>query len=992
MSGHAPEDLLRLCFPNFRAVGTGVHSRSISTSNISVEQLAARSQQQLNCYMTVSDYDRIKGARRKQFPNPRGYFLVLDFDLKHQEIYTEKAILLNELKKLFSTATAIVHSGGGFHVYYCSNEPIRHPDQDLVRTWFGKIRNWLSHSGLQLDRRAGLAITDVIRLPGSYHDKHLVHGSVEEFDATQVYTAKQLDDIVKGLCSSAKPENENDPTAGVESAEASPAVEQLRQVQDEQDIEHRVLWAQPAQSTRPTKVQGRTNMQLSIWQPMPLEDLRTGCRALDAFLVSSEQGFENGARGDRDDVLMACVTLHHTEVPDKSSRAYVGEVLARWPGGSEDYAHEQYDTIIESHGSAPWQCHKWSEHYSGECSNCPHNKTPGFSPYRAAKEKLLQRLSQQNHYIAGDVVQKIANVPDFGGLYFVGKDGALWAKNAKKDKDGVEIPDYRPVLRPACSVKFCRFSEEGFVVGVELSNLSGTTVTVPHSGINESRGRSEYFSKLGIHVIDHTLAGQFLQRCTEFATRRMQYEQFGWHGGHSGGVSFVGPGYVVTPDETKPCVLSDSCLNAIDGKPQDVSGQMDNWLNAVSIYKRSSQLPYQYFILSSFASVLYELLPNTSGAAITLVGESGAGKSTAMFAANSVWFKPDATTVTAIDTELGRYGALAVMNNMPVTLNEISHIDPEILFRMVFALTEGQGRRGMSQESKLQARQTWKTALLLTGNKGLMETVGRAAQGNRAAANRAIDIGAPDPKPEWAAQADAAMGILKSNYGVAGLGFVQQIQRLGVHTLRQTWLSYKARIDVDHPNVDRFVRVHSSLVLTTCHLLSSLGWDSFFNQNEMHLFINEHLKASYGAVARATIEGTITPSDAIQNRLNRLIPADLLDIEQWDKQLAMEDKTRVHSVISEQVWVDNDHYYLSRDYLMHYLRLHPSRELSSVIESWATQGWLVTHGLDKRRAIQKDLFVYGTDGGGGAVPVTVLVVPRLVVDPPVAKDEEKEDG
>lgn len=982
MSQYAPEALLRLCFPNLRVVGTGIHSRSISTPIDAIEKFIPLCDQDRVCYMTLSDYGAVKGAKRKSFPDPRGYFLVLDFDLKHQKIYTDAASLLAKLTEVFADATAIVFSGGGYHVYFCSNEAVRHPEQDLVKQWFMSIRKWLAHSALAIDRRAGLAITDVIRLPGSYHQSLGAHGEIKVLNTQHVYTAAQLHGVIDAYLKQPKVSQSDG-----EGMQANvPVVDnQLQQIEDERHASHRALWESLPTSQRPTQLASRTHVKLDIWQPMPLDDLRVGCKAFDAFITSSEAGFDNGQRGDRDDVLMACVTLHHTEIPDGSPRQYAAQVLSQWPGGSEEYALEQYDTIVESHGSAPWHCEKWSEHFSNECASCPHKDTQGFSPYRAAKEVLHSRLSQTNAFIEAQSVSVEAANATFGGHYFVGRDQQLWAKLMRKDKDGNDVSDYKPVCRPACLVKFCRFTEEGYVAGVDLANLKGTVVTVPHTGLNESRGRSEYFSKLGIHVVDHTLAGQFLQRCTEFASRRLQFEKFGWHGSNATGWTFVGPGYLVNDKETKPCVLSDGCLNAIDGKPQDVSGELSAWLDAVSVYKRSNQLSYQYFILSSFASVLYELLPNCSGAAVTLVGESGAGKSTAMFAANSVWFKPTATTVTAIDTELGRYGALGVMNNMPVTLNEISHIDPEVLFRLVFSLTEGQGRRGMEKDNTLAARRTWKTALLLTGNKGLMETLGAVAMGNQAAANRAIDLTAPTPDPSWAAEADAAARTMKDHYGVAGQAFIQQLFRMGFDNVRQIWVAYKTQVDDDHPQVDRFLRVHASLVMTVAHLLKSFRWDSFFDKDGVKMFIDAHMGNARLVVKRATEEGTVMPRDVVQDRMGLLIPAETVAASNWAATISPEDKARFYSIPSEQVWADEDYYYFTREYLIRYLRTVNQRDYHRIIENWNTLEVLLTHGPNESRLTTKSLMLFGYDYTGKPTDIRVLVVRRDSVD---NEDEE----
>lgn len=964
------EGLLRLAFPKLRTVSLGHGGQNMGKPATSIKDIKAFGANRNGAYMTVSDYQRIQGSKRadkRAYPDPIGYFMVLDFDLKHQTKYLTLPDLLAVLKNIFQpTCTAIVFSGGGYHIYYCADTPIRCEDHDYVVQWHKAMRDSFTQSCITLDKRAGRAMTDVIRIPGSYHPGQNATGGVEYFRPGAKTPAEIVDDLRSAQAAITQYPGTNkyltDPTDATLS----------------QADKRGPLWATPPQSKRPTASTILSAKAAMEWDPLPISDVRHHCRAFDEFLTASDRNFDQGTRGNREDVLMFYSLSQFIDTGKETKLDYAMRIIGRWPAGDAAWRRQEYDNLVPKYTAAPWSCDKWSEFYNDVCAECPY-RAAGMNPIKATREGARRAQAfEAQEYTAEDVEKYLAlsNAEPF----FVSKTGELWHKIQKAGAGGKPEDVFTLVMKPAVGVKFSRYDGEGLLRGLQICNLAGAEATIPAEGINDARRRGNAMSSLNVWVANSQKAGEFIQQMAQAAPNRLEFDQFGWESVDQGRERFVGPGYSVSPDGSEDCLLAEGALNAVSRRSIDLKGTTQAWCKAMRVYSGDVFLPYQFAILSSFASVLYSPVVNSPGPVLTLVGKRNAGKSTCLFAANSVWFPATMTTIASIDTELGIYGAFQALRNLPVTLNELSHIDEQLLHRMIFAVTEGHGRRGMSNEQTLKKRQTWCTMMLMSSNKPTMELIANEAAGNLAVAARLLDVASPPPQADMARAIDDMSKTLAMNYGVAGRTMVEGMLRDGLQTIMDKYQRYLFTYRKTYPEIDRFVLKHCALVLTTADWLAKNGMDSFFDRDTLATYLELYIQSQHAAAERATLDGLTTPYDVLVPFMGGTCPATYQEAKDFFAALPLHEASRYRNP-AEMVWEDDNYFYFSKQLAQRYLRIHePTVRVSTVLDSWVSNRWVMLHGKSRRQLSSMLMPVYtARQPGIDQFDMKLLVIPKSII-------------
>jgi len=700
--------------------------------------------------------------------------------------------------------------------------------------------------------------------------------------------------------------------------------------------------------------------------------------AFDEFLSASERRFEEGTRGNREDVLMFYSMSQFLDTGKESKFDYAMRIIGRWPVGDAQWREQEYHNLVPKYTASPWSCDKWSEFYNDVCADCPY-RSPTMNPIKAAREGGRRAQAFEAQQYSTDDVEKyleLANAEPF----FVSKTGELWHKGSKKGVGGKPEDSYTMVMKPAIGVKFSRYDGEGLLRGLQICNLTGAESTIPAEGINDARRRGHAMSSLNVWVANSNKAGEFIQQMVSGAPERLEFDQFGWESVEQGRERFVGPGYSVSPDGTQECLMAEGALNAVSRRSIDLKGTAQDWCKAVSVYADPVFLPYQFAILSSFASIFYSPVVNTPGPVLTLVGKRNAGKSTCLFAANSVWFPPTMTSIASIDTELGIYGAFQALRNLPVTLNELSHIDEQLLHRMIFAVTEGHGRRGMSNEQTLKKRQTWCTMMLMSSNRPTMELIANEAAGNLAVAARLLDVASPPPQPTRANAIDEASKKLAMNYGVAGRAMVEGVLRSGLQSMIERYQKYLSGYRKEYPDIDRFVLKHCALVLTTADWLTANHMDSFFDRDTVATYLSAYIRSQHAAAERATLDGLTTPFDILLPYFGATVPATYQEAKDFFGSLSLHDAARYRNP-SEMVWEDDKYYYFSKQLAQRYLRIHePNLRVSNILDSWVGNRWLLLHGRSRRQLQSMLMPVYtARTPGVDQFDLKLLVIPKTVV-------------
>ena len=219
-------------------------------------------------------------------------------------------------------------------------------------------------------------------------------------------------------------------------------------------------------------------------------------------------------------------------------------------------------------------------------------------------------------------------------------------------------------------------------------------------------------------------------------------------------------------------------------------GDYDTWLNHVKMLRRIGKPEVKVMLAASFASVLIDaigMLPFI----VSLWGSTEGGKSVTLMLATSVWANPQEncyigdfkSTETALETRAD------LLNHLPMILDDTSKVSKRISDNFegfVYDLTSGKGKSRATKDLGTRRENTWKNAILVTGEHPLSSYV---SQGG--AVNRIIEIEAS--KYIYENPRETAETVI-GNYGYAGPDFIRAVKDIGQERLKRIYMDYYERL------------------------------------------------------------------------------------------------------------------------------------------------------------------------------------------------------
>lgn len=217
-------------------------------------------------------------------------------------------------------------------------------------------------------------------------------------------------------------------------------------------------------------------------------------------------------------------------------------------------------------------------------------------------------------------------------------------------------------------------------------------------------------------------------------------------------------------------------------------GTLEGWLEAAR-HGRESSVITRVMLAAAFASVLVEpcdALPFV----VHAWGGTGAGKTVGLMLAASVWADPTAGAYykTFNSTGVGQEMTAGFLNSLPLCLDELQVIkDKKDFDQTIYTLCEGVGRSRGAKAGGLQRMQTWRNAIITTGEMPITN-----ADSGGGAVNRVINMDCQDEKlfadPRW------AVSVMRRNYGHAGRAFVENLTGGAMDRAKELQKEYYAKL------------------------------------------------------------------------------------------------------------------------------------------------------------------------------------------------------
>lgn len=491
------------------------------------------------------------------------------------------------------------------------------------------------------------------------------------------------------------------------------------------------------------------------------------------------------------------------------------------------------DMKIQQHtdgGFAPTKCATFEQHNPGGCSGCPF-RGKITTPLQVVRELTpVPAPVVQLATAAGPVAITLPPPPAPFKRVINPMTGTARIAMTEGEKDGseVDIVLYEYDLYPSKLIFDERESRYNVVVHRWLPKDGWKEFDIPTGKLYDRKQLSMTLGDIGVlpdlaHVEDLVsyLIG-YIRDLQKAAAATTIYAQLGWRPELD---KFVLPDRIITATGVEPLAVSRNIVNTLSW--QERRGDLEVWKKIVAMYERPGMEAHQFGFGVGFASPLF-VHTNFSGMIVSMIGERGAGKSSAALSANSIWGHPKMGWADREnDTARAFVQKLGVLNNLPATYDEHTNLDGDMVSDLCYMVSKGQGRQRLRQSGEAAENHgNWQLMMLMTGNRSLNTRLAQVKADSSAEAARVFEYEVP-ANTLLKADADVAWGpggLLFENFGLAAEPYIQHLlhnQDYAKDRVRH-WVREIDRL-ADVTSGERFWSAGVACVLTGFELANACG-------------------------------------------------------------------------------------------------------------------------------------------------------------------------
>lgn len=357
----------------------------------------------------------------------------------------------------------------------------------------------------------------------------------------------------------------------------------------------------------------------------------------------------------------------------------------------------------------------------------------------------------------------------------------------------------------------------------------------------------------------------YIKQLQNAAKAQMVYAKMGWREDDT----FVLPNEVLTKDGSEGVTPSKNIANSLEWRAP--KGDINEWIKIAKLFEKPGMESHQFAFGVGLAAPLFKYT-NYNGMIVSLVGEKGSGKSSAVMLANSVWgHRTFGWADSEHDTLNAFYNKLGVCNNLPVTFDEITNLDPDRLSDLCYAVSKGQGRQRLERDGSAKENfGSWQTMMLTSSNRSLQTKLSQVKADASAEAVRVFEYWVPShtlPKH----QADAAFDKLNDHYGLAGPVFMREVLKDPgqVRDRVKHWMKVVEQ-QAQVTSGERFWSAAPACVLAAFEVTNRLGLTNA-DLGRLIQFAVDTIETMRNAVAVSTRSGMGVLTDYLNSSINKTL-------------------------------------------------------------------------------------------------------------------------
>lgn len=384
--------------------------------------------------------------------------------------------------------------------------------------------------------------------------------------------------------------------------------------------------------------------------------------------------------------------------------------------------HPDYDPVetenkasdTRGEGKGPFLCSTFAEYNRGGCDDCKHAgkiKSPitlGREIAESKETEVVVKEEQQD----GKVSEITYEIPDLPDPYFRGRQGGIYRKAKDHDQVLVYPHDLFIVQRI-----YDPNEGESAWMRLHLPRDGVKNFTVSMAALSGADTMRTELAKRGVISLNWKEIQAYISRAAGELQVQKQAEiahhQFGW----TKRGSFVVGETELENGKKRYVPPTSSTSDMVDWYGE--KGSIEEWKRVFNAYNREGLELQAFAALTAFGAPLLQISSAHKGILLNLIHkESGSGKTTVLRVINSVWGHPEDPLRSADDTKASLVLRMGVLNNIPLTVDEMTNTKPEEVSNFLYGITQGRGRDRMNSNSNTLRvnTTTWRTVGVATSN------------------------------------------------------------------------------------------------------------------------------------------------------------------------------------------------------------------------------------------------------------------------------------
>lgn len=722
-----------------------------------IDILQALSVPGANLYFTPGTYE---GFRRNadECVAMKAFFLDLDY-MHGKFVYVSKEAAIADTKRFCDEIgwphPVLVDSGGGIHAYWIFDEDI---PGDEWKVYAERFKQLCIDRNMVIDQAVPADAARLMRVPGTLNYRYDPPEPAQLLTDVFTYPIEQL--------LSALPE------------EAPPVLNEVANVlagaEKGLDEETRRIWEEQ-----------RKNFEFSF-DKIALQSLEgTGCNQIREAILNADKLPEPQWYAA---VSVAVRCSEGMEAVHKLSEEYPGYSKEE----TERKAQQSLDNATGAHS-----CEAFESINAEGCRGCPYRGKLGkMGPISLGKVLRVPEPAQTVEADEEESVRKEESArttffPDFLKPFVKGVNGGIYYLPPPKHlKDGRVIQDDPHLILAhnlyAIKRLYSPHDGECLVMNLELPMDGIREFTLPLKEVASQEKLKAALATQGVvfEPLKISQIASYLMKWGSFLINTgkadKMYMQQGWTENCQ---SFVLGATEYEARGTRPSPPSIWSRNI--SKYLTMGGSYEEWKQSIQMLNDPGYELHAFIFLCGLASPLMEF-STVNGVTVSAMGESGSGKTGAMYAAMSVWGRPDALALND-GTANGLIQRMVNMKNLPFPLDEQSNLSPKEASDLLYKVSAGRSKLRMQASNNAERPQDYLTKLICiaTVNQSLKDKVGQFKADASAEEMRLLELTLYRPKTLTEPRGRIMFDSLKRNYGHAGPIYVSRLMDLGAPRLSQ---------------------------------------------------------------------------------------------------------------------------------------------------------------------------------------------------------------